>query len=144
MNGRSARNSAMNLLARRDHSRQELQRKLAQRGFDEEEIESALNYLRRENLQSDRRYAEAYLQQRRGKGFGPLRIEYELLDRGINQAIISDCLQLAQDDWFDVLEFERQKKYGLEIPREYAQRMKQARFLQNRGFPSEMVMRLFR
>ena len=141
---RSARNTAMDLLARRDHSRHELQQKLKQRGFESEEIESALNYLQRENLQSDRAYAESYLRSRQQKGFGPVRIEYELRDRGVSETIISDCLQLAQDDWENVLNSERCKKYGLDIPKEYPERMKQARFLQNRGFSSEMVMRLFR
>jgi regulatory protein len=141
---RSARNTAMDLLAQRDHSRLELEQKLAQRGFDADEIESALNHLQRHNLQSDRRYAEAFLEQRRARGYGPVRIEYELRDRGVNDAIISDCLQLAQDDWLEVLESQRAKKYGPTIPNDYPQRMKQARFLQNRGFSSEMVMRLFR
>ena len=141
---KTARNTAMDLLARREHSRFELEQKLHQRQFDDDEIEHALNQLQRENLQNDRRFAEAYVNQRRSKGFGPVRIEYELRERGITEVVISDCLQLVQDDWDDLLRGQRDKKYGPDIPKDYAERMKQARFLQNRGFSSEMVMRLFR
>jgi SOS response regulatory protein OraA/RecX len=39
---------------------------------------------------------------------------------------------------------QRIRKYGVAIPNDYAERMKQARFLQNKGFSPESVMRLFR
>jgi len=54
----SAYEQAVRLLARREHSRRELARKLAERDFPEAEREAALDRLEREGLQSDERFAE--------------------------------------------------------------------------------------
>ena len=58
MTQRSARNTAMDLLSRREHSRRQLFDKLKQRGFEHEDIESALDLLQAENLLNDERFAE--------------------------------------------------------------------------------------
>jgi len=141
---RSARNTAMDLLSRREHSRAELSNKLRQRHFDSDEIEAALDQLQSENLQNDQRYAESYVWHRRQKGFGPLRISHELRQRGINDTVADEVMAELEADWFEDMQRQRQKKFGNEIPVDYAEKMKQARFLQNRGFSPELVMRLFR
>jgi regulatory protein len=141
---RSARNTAMDLLSRREHSRNELVQKLKQREFDIDEIEQALAQLQKENLQSDERYAESYVYQRVQKGFGPLRIEHELSQRGVSDALISQVMSGYSGGWSERMQEQRIKKFGVNIPQEYAEKMKQARFLQNRGFSPESVMRLFR
>lgn len=141
---RSARNTAMDLLSRREHSRSELMEKLRQRDFDAESIQQALDALQQEGLQSDQRYAESYVYQRAQKGFGPLRIEYELRQRGIDDHIVESVMQPEQDSWSDHMQQQRARKFGDQIPEDYAEKMKQARFLQNRGFSPELVMRLFR
>jgi regulatory protein len=134
----------MNLLARREHSRHELGDKLRQRGFDAKEIDVALDQLETDNLLNDARYAESYLRQRIARGFGPLRIEQELQQRGIDSALIGEAIEHTAPDWFAEMEQQREKKFGSEIPDDYNKRMKQARFLQNRGFSPSEVMRLFR
>jgi SOS response regulatory protein OraA/RecX len=53
-------------------------------------------------------------------------------------------MSTLSNDWNELLDRQRIKKYGYEIPTDYAQKIKQARFLQNRGFSPESVMRLFR
>ncbi len=141
---RSARNTAMDLLSRREHSRSELVEKLRQREFDAEAIEQALDYLQQEGLQSDQRYAESYVYQRAQKGFGPLKIEYELRQRGIADHIIESVMRPEQESWSERMRQQRARKFGDRPPEEYAEKMKQARFLQNRGFSPELVMRLFR
>ena len=144
MVARSARNTAMDLLSRREHSRSELVEKLRQREFDAEAIEQALDYLQQQGLQSDQRYAESYVYQRAQKGFGPLKIEYELRQRGIADHIIESVMQPEQESWSERMRQQRARKFGDRLPEEYAEKMKQARFLQNRGFSPELVMRLFR
>jgi regulatory protein len=141
---RSARNTAMDLLSRREHSRSELAQKLKQREFDNDEIEQALQQLQLENLQSDERYAESYVYQRAQKGFGPLRIQHELSQRGISENLIAELMSDYSDSWNECMQEQRVKKFGTNIPEDYAEKMKQARFLQNRGFSPESVMRLFR
>jgi regulatory protein len=144
MVARSARNCAMDLLSRREHSRSELTEKLRRREFDADVIEQALDRLQQENLQSDQRYAESYLYQRAQKGYGPLRIAYELRQRGVHEDLVQQVMELEQESWSERMQQQRIKKFGNNIPEDYAEKMKQARFLQNRGFSPELVMRLFR
>ena len=144
MKGRSARHTAMDLLARRDHSRKQLQQKLASRGFDLEEVETVLDGLQRDRLLDDERYAEAYIRQRVERGYGPLRIRHELLEQGIESEPISRLMASYSEQWPEVMRQQRCKKFGASLPEDARERMKQARFLQNRGFSPESVMRLFR
>ncbi len=140
----SARNKAMDLLARREHSAYELRQKLKQREFDSDEIELALEVLQQKKLQSDARFTESYTNHRVNAGLGPVKIVHELRQKGVDSVIIDEHMSALSNDWNELLERQRIKKYGQEIPTDYAQKMKQARFLQNRGFSPESVMRLFR
>jgi len=141
---RSARNTAMDLLSRREHSHKQLDDKLRQRGFDQQEIETALTGLAAENLLNDERFAESYVHQRMQKGFGPLRIRHELYEKGIPPEIIEIQMENCTDQWIQMMQQQRIKKFGADLPQEYKEITKQARFLQNRGFSPESVMRLFR
>jgi len=58
--------------------------------------------------------------------------------------LVEELFETISDEWLDLMIFEREKKFGPEIPPDYKEKMKQARFLQNRGFSPESVMRLFR
>ena len=141
---RSARNAAMNLLSRREHSVKELMNKLQQRAFSGQEIDTALKQLQVDNLLNDERFAESYIHHRIQKGFGPIRIMHELSQRGVSQETIQTQMEYRQEDWSKLMQHQRNRKYGEKIPEDYSERMKQARFLQNRGFSAESVMRLFR
>ncbi|MFT5548598.1 MAG: regulatory protein [Candidatus Azotimanducaceae bacterium] len=140
----SARNKAMDLLARREHSAHELRQKLKQREFDHEEIELALEVLQQNNLQSDAQFTESYINNRVNAGLGPIKIIHELRQKGVASELIDEQMSVLSIDWNESLEQQRIKKYGLQIPNDYSQKMKQARFLQNKGFSTESVMRLFR
>ena len=141
---KTARHVAMDLLSRREHSCHELSQKLSRRDFSDEDVAHALLSLQQDNLLNDARFAESYVNQRRQKGYGPLRIRQELIQKGIAATLIDDTLQVYQGDWFEIMQQQREKKFGRPIPEDYREKMKQARFLQNRGFSPESVMRLFR
>ncbi len=134
----------MDLLSRREHSRKELAGKLLSRKFELDEIETALDKLEEDNLLNERRFGESYLNQRIQKGYGPVRIKQELKQKGIDTELAEELFETLSDEWLDLMIFEREKKFGPEIPPDYKEKMKQARFLQNRGFSPESVMRLFR
>ena len=138
----SARNKAMDLLARREHSAYELRQKLKLREFDSDAIELALESLQRDNLQSDSRFTESYINHRINAGLGPIKLANELRQRGVNDELINQHMSAVSIDWDEQLERQRIKKYGEEIPSDYKLKMKQARFLQNRGFSPESVLRL--
>ena len=102
-----------------------------------------LDRLAREGLQSDRRYAESYLDSRARKGYGPARIRLELRERGVADELVEDCLDALAIDWMDILHSVREKKFGAAAPGGYADRARESRFLQHRGFSGEQIRRLY-
>ncbi len=140
----SIRNKAMDLLARREHSAQELRQKLKTREYDVDAIDEVLQALKEDRLQSDERFTESYVNHRFNAGVGPLKIRYELRQKGVSDGLVDVFLEPLSDQWDELMTRQRIRKYGASIPNDYAERMKQARFLQNRGFSPESVMRLFR
>src|SRR5512139_848179 len=85
------RERALRLLARREHSRFELARKLAQAGFDETDIAALLDELENKSWLSDRRFAESWIADHRAKA-GSVKLAYELRQRGVSDAIIEAVL----------------------------------------------------
>ncbi len=136
---RDSRQVALGLLARREHSRHELQYKLASRGFEEPEIEDLLSALTAERLLSDGRFAEAYVRSRQQRGMGPLRVRAELRERGVAGELIDDALSRAEDDWLELARAQFHKKFSEGAARDYKARAKQARFLQQRGFSGDII-----
>ncbi len=141
---RSIRVVAMDLLTRREHSVYELTRKLKQREFEIDEIDAAIAILQQDNLQSDNRFVESIVNNRINAGFGSIKIKYELRQKGISDGLVDDYFSSVEVDWNSHMAEQRIKKFGESIPVEYKEKMKQARFLQNRGFSPGSVMRLFR
>ena len=128
------------MLARREHTREELRAKLRRSVDDVAAIESALEQLARERLQSDDRHAEAYARQRAGRGYGPVRIARELRERGTSKEVISRAIHgLEETDWLRLAREARAKRFGGAAPRGAAERARQTRFLEYRGFPAEII-----
>ncbi len=140
----SIRNKAMDLLSRREHSEQELRQKLISREYDVDSIDEILQVLKNDRLQSDERFTESYVRHRYNSGVGPVKIHYELHQKGISDMLVDEFLEPLSERWEQLMMQQRDRKFGTDIPVDYAARMKQARFLQNRGFSTESVMRLFR
>ncbi|MEO1082347.1 MAG: regulatory protein RecX [Pseudomonadota bacterium] len=88
----SPRNAAMDLLARREHSRLELRRKLERR-FTADGLDRALEQLAEEGLQCDVRFAESFTRERLLKAYGPRRVRAELQQRGVAADVIDDALK---------------------------------------------------
>ena len=135
---------ACDFLGRREHSRKELQHKLARRCEDEALIEELLDKLADEGLQSDERFTESFVHHRVNNGKGPLKIQQELNQRGVDQNLISIYLDSAEVDWLTLANEVRTKKYGNEVPADYQKQALQSRFLYSRGFSSEHIKRLFK
>ena len=135
---------ACDFLGRREHSRKELQHKLARRCEDEALIEELLDKLADEGLQSDERFTESFVHHRVNNGTGPLKIQQELNQRGVDQNLISIYLDSAEVNWLTLANEVRTKKYGNEVPADYQKQALQSRFLYSRGFSSEHIKRLFK
>ncbi|MGD8615711.1 MAG: regulatory protein RecX [Gammaproteobacteria bacterium] len=131
--------AALRLLARREHSVLELCHKLAARGFADEVIGGAVEQLSRQNLLSDRRFADAYVRGRADRGFGPLRIQAELRERGIATSLMTETLMELSGGWVESAARQRDKRFGPGVPADKRERAKQMRFLQQRGFTAEQI-----
>ncbi len=139
----SARNVAMDYLARRDHSKFELEQKLKLKGFDGDLIEEALNKLIDEKLLSDARFAQSYIHYRVSKGVGPVKIRHELKQKGINVDVIHQAEEQEAIDWYEMLITVAERKYGTNPVKDFKDKQKRSRFLQQRGFVMHDIMRLF-
>ena len=134
---------SMDLLSRREHSYSELKKKLTRR-FEGSEvvIESVLCELQEKNLQSDLRFTQAYIDMRKKKGFGPIRIRQELKEKGVTLDLIITELQHPNHDWFASLEIAWNKKFNGLKPESLQARYKQQRFLTYRGFTQDHICML--
>ena len=139
----AVRRTAMDLLARREHGRVELTRKLRQRGALPEMIETALDRLTEEGLLSETRYLESFVSYRARSGYGPLRIREELSQRGLQRIDIELALRESGIDWQEQLADTWRRKFSGQLPADVRERAKQGRFLAYRGYSMEMINRLF-
>lgn len=135
---------SMNLLARREHSRVELKRKLIMRGAPEELIDMVLDRLAEQELLSESRYLESYIRQRSNAGYGPLRIQEELIQRGSARPDIKTALQRSHIDWHSQLRTTWYKKFSGSLPKNQYEYAKQLRFLSYRGYSADSIKQLLK
>ncbi|MFS2158615.1 recombination regulator RecX [Pseudomonas sp. Pseusp122] len=138
----AVRRTAMDLLARREHGRVELTRKLRQRGASDELITPVLDRLTEEGLLSESRYLESFVSYRARSGYGPMRIREELGQRGLQRADIELALRECGIDWREQMQETWQRKFAGQLPVDAKERARQGRFLSYRGFSMEMIGRL--
>lgn len=135
---------AMNLLAHREHSCFELQRKLSDKFPDYSEIIGQVVFeLQQDNLQSDERFAEAFLSSRIRRGQGPNRISMELQQRGVDQYLIEHILEESGVDWCELASAVLNKKYGTKFCEDFKERARRSSFLHYRGFDSDQISKCF-
>ena len=144
MSGISLRQRALDLLARREHSRLELARKLSahiEEGEDgSDEITALLDDFQKRGWLSDERFAEQVVNTRKSR-FGSRKVAHELREKGVAEHVVEqatagmDDLENARAVW--------DKKFGKQ-PESREEWAKQARFLQSRGFGFEVIKRVLR
>lgn len=136
------RRAAMDLLARREHSRLELRQKLGKRFRDDVLIEEQLARLAEENLQSDARYAESFLRQRYQRGHGPVRIRQEMRHRGIPERDIQAAMESGDWDWYTSAATVLERKFGSAPADDRKEKARRDRFMRYRGFMGEHYQHL--
>jgi regulatory protein len=128
------------MLARRDHSRYELGRKLARYSRDDSEIGPLLDDLERCGWLSDRHVVEQATLARRRR-FGTRRIVRELREKGISSVTINAELpKLMATEVAAAHEIWR-KKFGAP-PADSRDKARQIRFLQGRGFGGDTIRKI--
>lgn len=131
------RERALRYLARREHSRFELARKLAQAGFDEAEVAALLDEFERKNWLSDRRFAKSWVADHLAKA-GSVKLAFDLRQRGVAEDVIAAVLGEERDSELERAREVWRKKFG-SPPADAAEKARQMRFLQGRGFSSSVV-----
>lgn len=135
----ACKKQAVGLLARREHTRLELERKLEARAHDRQLIAATLDELEQEGLLNAARFAETYVRLRAEKGYGPKRIRLELGERGIGANEAAGALEAAEIDWAASARSVREKRFGSLVPEAFAERARQSRFLDYRGFDGSQI-----
>ena len=136
------RERALGLLARREHSRTELARKLQAHVVSEDDLDALLDDLARRKQLSDERYAELRAHALSRK-FGAARIAHELRAKGLDKALAEKASGAAR-----ATEVERAREVWLRkfrtAPRTREERARQMRFLQSRGFSFDAIRAVVR
>ncbi|NYT57511.1 recombination regulator RecX [Alcaligenaceae bacterium] len=131
---------AIGYLSRREHSRQELGRKLAPYAQDANEIEPLLDQLEGENWLSNERFAHSLLN-RRASRQGASRILNELRQHGVNDAAIAEAGRQLHTTELERARAVWEKKFG-QLPSNAKEYARQYRFLASRGFAAESLRRI--
>lgn len=136
----SLKGRALKLLAMREHSRKELERKLAQHETEPGQLQAALDDLQAKGFIDEQRVVDS-LVHRRAPRLGAGRVKQELQAKGLDAERVAIAvaglrateLERAREVW--------RRKFGVP-PADAAQRAKQARFLMARGFSADSVRRV--
>ncbi len=143
---RAAKEYLIRLLARRDHSRNELETKALKKGFDREMISPALEQLENSGYLNEEEFAEKYAcDQLRFHQWGPLKIRNGLIRKGVTSATVDKVLSKLSDDWelekicVD-LAVKRKRHFSREEEKR-KRRDKVAAYLLRKGFTYEIIQR---
>jgi regulatory protein len=134
---------AVALLARRDYSTRELRQKLKERGYLEHAIEPVLIDLEQTRKLDDQRYGANVAASRSRRAYGPARIRNELRRKGVAAEAIETAIAGSEGeqtpDYFRLAREARIRKFGPELPTDWKEKARQARFLQYRGFSTDHI-----
>jgi regulatory protein len=136
------RAKALRMLARREYSRSELERRLAPFAEDPAEIFELLADFERRGWLSESRVVEQVLASRRRR-FGAQRIAQELREKGLSDAAIAGAQMQLQEGELEAARAVWMKKFGV-VPTSARDKARQMRFLQGRGFSIDIIRRLLR
>lgn len=140
--GRSLKGRALQLLSQREHSRSELERKLAAHETTPGELAQALDDLQARDFINEGRVIESVINHRASK-LGAARLKQALATKGLGGEAVAQALAALKDTELERAREVWQKKFG-EPAQDPRERAKQARFLLTRGFAAEVVSKLVR
>ena len=137
----SLKGRALRLLARREHSRAELERKLA--AFEEVPgtLAQALDVLQAKDFINEQRVVDSVVH-RRAPRLGAGRVRQELERKGLDREAVAKAVAALADTELARARGVWQKKFGGAAAVDTADRARQMRFLASRGFSGEVVRRV--
>ena len=123
------------MLARREHSRRELARKLG--AVDPDTLEALLDDLQARGWLSEQRLADQLLRAAAGR-FGARKVVQQLTQKGVSQEVVAQVRARARQNELDSARAVWLKRFG-KPPGSLRERARQARFLEQRGFDPEVI-----
>ncbi|MFH1044395.1 MAG: recombination regulator RecX [Pseudomonadota bacterium] len=138
----SLRERALAMLARREHTRMELARKLGPHAESAEQIDTLLDQLVACGWLSETRFAESRATTLARK-FGSRKIEHDLKSRGVSAEVVEHTVEQARTQELANCRAAWQRKFGA-LPQSAAERGRQMRFLAARGFSAEAVRQVLK
>ena len=145
---------AIRILAMRDHSEQELRRKLTAPVMGKtgpepidappEEVEKVIAWCIENRYLDDSRFVQQFIAGRSRKGYGPARIRQELAQKGITRDVIEQAMYECETDWSQLAYEQVTRKYGEPLPTAFADKVKIQRFLLYRGYLMEDIQEIWR
>ena len=138
----SLRERALAMLARREHTRAEMARKLSPHCEYPVQIEQLLDALVARGWLSETRFAESRANALARK-FGSRKIEYDLMSRGVSAEVVERTVEQARPQELENCRAAWQRKFGT-LPQDAAERGRQMRFLAGRGFSAEAVRQVLK
>jgi regulatory protein len=136
---KTVRATAVRLLARREHSTQELRRKLTARHYPAGTVDAVIGQLAAKRLVSDERFISSFVHHHAMRGQGPIRIRAELRQQGVADAAIEAEFERGGFDWPQLATQTLKRKFGTARPKNLPERAKRMRFLQYRGFSTDQI-----
>lgn len=136
----------LRLLGRREHAREELKRKAADKGFDPGQVEPVLDELARKKYIDDEKFAEKFVSDKIGiQRWGPVKIRAELKKKRISNPVIDRTISIYTDDLELIqicvdLALKRKRHFSKE-PDAFKCKQKIAAYLQRKGFSFETINR---
>ncbi len=139
----AAKKTALNFLGYRMRSRKEIVDKLRSKEYSDDIIKYTLEFLENYGYVNDREFAEAYIKDKKNlKGFGSLRIRYELSGLGIDDEILGSLEDLLYDKDEDIIKVIEKRLKG-RIITDRREMQKLYSYLYGRGFPYERSKEVF-
>jgi regulatory protein len=136
----SLKGRALRLLAGREYSRQELERKLAPKEEEPGQLKQALDELQAKGFIDEQRVVDSVVH-RRAPRLGAGRIQQELRAKGVDAEAVAAAMASLKDTELQRAREVWRRKFGTPAA-DAAERAKQARFLLVRGFSGEVVRRV--
>ncbi|EPV1494066.1 recombination regulator RecX [Klebsiella pneumoniae] len=145
---------AIRILAMRDHSEQELRRKLVAPVMSKngpealdvtpDELEQVVAWCIENRYLDDNRFVGQFIASRSRKGYGPARIRQELSQKGIARQVVDQAMRKCDIDWVSLAREQAQRKYGEPLPSAFTEKVKVQRFLRYRGYLMEDIQEIWR
>lgn len=136
----SLKGRALRLLSQREHSRLELERKLAEHETEPGQLAKALDELQARGFISEARVIESVIHRRSGK-LGTARVRQELAAKGLSGEAVAQAMAQLRDTELERAREVWHRKFG-EPATEPKEKARQIRFLVSRGFAAEVVRRV--